>query len=62
MRRKHNKTSHPESKNGNIKNTEITKGDRLENLEKRSWVLGASIFNRIQDIEERISDAEDKKN
>jgi chromosome segregation ATPase len=31
----------------------------LENLEKRSGVIGASITNRIQEIEERISSAED---
>jgi chromosome segregation ATPase len=31
----------------------------LENLEKRSGVIDASITNRIQEIEERISGAED---
>jgi hypothetical protein len=31
----------------------------LENLGKRSRVIDASITNRIQDIEERISGAED---
>jgi hypothetical protein len=31
----------------------------LENLGKRSGVTGASITNRIQEIEERISGAED---
>jgi mRNA-degrading endonuclease YafQ of YafQ-DinJ toxin-antitoxin module len=31
----------------------------LENLGKRSRVIDASITNRIQEIEERISDAED---
>jgi hypothetical protein len=30
----------------------------LENLGKRSGVIDASITNRIQEIEERISDAE----
>jgi hypothetical protein len=31
----------------------------LENLRKRSGVIDASIINRIQEIEERISGAED---
>jgi uncharacterized coiled-coil protein SlyX len=31
----------------------------LENLRKRSGVIDASITNRIQDIDERISEAED---
>jgi hypothetical protein len=31
----------------------------IENLGKRSGVIDASITNRIQDIEERISGAED---
>ena len=31
----------------------------LESLGKRSWVIDASITNRIQEIEERISGAED---
>ena len=31
----------------------------LENLGKRSGVIGASITNRIQEIKERISGAED---
>jgi uncharacterized coiled-coil protein SlyX len=31
----------------------------IENLGKRSGVIDASIANRIQEIEERISDAED---
>ena len=31
----------------------------LENLGKRSGVIDASIINRIQEIEERISGAED---
>jgi predicted nucleic acid-binding Zn-ribbon protein len=31
----------------------------LENLERRPGVIDASITNRIQEIEERISDAED---
>ena len=31
----------------------------LENLGKRSGVIDVSITNRIQEIEERISDAED---
>jgi len=31
----------------------------IENLGKRSGVIGASIINRLQDIEERISGAED---
>ena len=31
----------------------------LENLGKRSGVIDASIINRLQDIEERISGAED---
>ena len=31
----------------------------IENLEKRTGVIDASIINRLQDIEERISGAED---
>ena len=31
----------------------------IENLRKRSGVINVSITNRIQDIEERRSDAED---
>ena len=31
----------------------------IENLEKRSGVIDASITNRIQEIEERISGTED---
>jgi predicted nucleic acid-binding Zn-ribbon protein len=31
----------------------------LENLGKRSGIIEASIINRIREIEERISDAED---
>jgi hypothetical protein len=31
----------------------------IENLEKRSGVIDAGIANRIQEIEERISGAED---
>jgi uncharacterized coiled-coil protein SlyX len=31
----------------------------IKNLEKRSGVIDASITNRIQEIEERISGAED---
>ena len=41
---------------------EITKGDNprnLGNLGKRSGVIYASITNRIQEIEDRISGAED---
>ena len=33
----------------------------IENLGKRSGVIDASIINRIQEIEERISGAEDTK-
>jgi uncharacterized coiled-coil protein SlyX len=42
---------------------EITKGDNpeLENLGKRSGVIDASITNRIQEIEERISEVEDTR-
>ena len=32
---------------------------QLENLGKRSGVIDANIINRIQEIQERISDAED---
>jgi predicted nucleic acid-binding Zn-ribbon protein len=32
---------------------------KIENLEKKSGVIDASITNRIQEIEERISSAED---
>ena len=40
---------------------EITKGDtlELENLGKKSEIIDASITNRIQETEERISGAED---
>ena len=31
----------------------------IENLEKKSWTIDESISNRIQEIEERISGAED---
>jgi hypothetical protein len=64
---KHNQTgegieqNHPGSKNGNRNNKEITKGNNSGdiNLGKRSGVIDASITNRIQEIEERISSAED---
>ena len=32
----------------------------IENLEKKSWAIDANISNRIQEIEGRISGAEDK--
>jgi hypothetical protein len=49
------------SKHGNRNNKEITKGDNpgVRNLRKRSGLIDASITNRIQEIEERISGAED---
>ena len=37
----------------------IKKSQRETNLGKRSGVIDASITNRIKEIEERISDAED---
>jgi hypothetical protein len=49
------------SKNGNrkIKKSERETTLELENLGKKSGVIDASITKRIQDIEERISGAED---
>ena len=42
-----------------IKNSQRKTTLELENLGKRSGVIDASITNRIQEIEERISGAED---
>jgi chromosome segregation ATPase len=42
-----------------IKKSQRETALELENLEKRSGVIGASITNRIQEIEERISGAKD---
>ena len=42
-----------------IKKSQREKTLELENLGERSGVIDASITNRIQDIEERISGAED---
>jgi hypothetical protein len=42
-----------------IKKSESETALELENLGKRSGVIGPSITNRIQNIEERISGAED---
>ena len=53
--------NHPGSKNGSRNIKEITKGDNSEdrNLKKKSGDIDSSITNRIQEIEERISGAED---
>jgi predicted nucleic acid-binding Zn-ribbon protein len=42
-----------------IKKSQRETNLELENLEKRSGVIDASITNRIHEIEERISGAED---
>jgi predicted nucleic acid-binding Zn-ribbon protein len=42
-----------------IKKSQREKTLELENLRKRSGVINSSITNRIQEIEERISGAED---
>jgi predicted nucleic acid-binding Zn-ribbon protein len=42
-----------------IKESQEEKTLEIENLGKRSGVIDASITNRIQEIEERISGAED---
>ena len=42
-----------------IKKSQREKTLEIENLGKKSGVIDASIKNRIQEIEERISDAED---
>ena len=42
-----------------IKKSQREKTLEIENLGKRSGVIDASITNRIQEIEERISDTED---
>jgi hypothetical protein len=49
--------NHPGSKNGSRNNKDITKGETLEieNLGKKSEDIDASITNRIQEKEERIS-------
>ena len=53
--------NHPGPKNGSRNNKEITKGDNSgdRNLGKRTGAIAASITDRIQEIEERISDSED---
>jgi hypothetical protein len=57
------KQNHPVSKNENrtIKTSQRETTLMLENLGNKSGVMDASINNRIQEIEERISDAEDRK-
>ena len=42
-----------------INKSQIETTVEIENLGERSRVIGASITNRIQEIEERISGAED---
>ena len=42
-----------------IKKSQRETTQEMENLGKRSGTIDASITNRIQEIEERISDAED---
>jgi hypothetical protein len=44
---------------GTIKKSQMQTTLEMENLGKRSGVIDASITNRIQEIKERISDAED---
>jgi hypothetical protein len=52
---------HTESKNGSTNNKEITKGDYSGNRKpgNKSGAIDTIITNRIQEIEERISGAED---
>jgi hypothetical protein len=52
---------YPKPKNGNRNNKETTMEATLEkeNLGKRSGVINASINNRMQEIEEGISDVKD---
>jgi predicted nucleic acid-binding Zn-ribbon protein len=42
-----------------IKKSQVETTLEIENLGKRSGVIGVSITNRIQEIDERISGAED---
>ena len=53
--------NHTWSKSGSRNNKEITKryNSEIENVGKKSGDIHASITNRIQEIEERISGAED---
>jgi uncharacterized coiled-coil protein SlyX len=53
--------NHPGSKNGsrNKKKSQREKTLEIENLGKKSEAIEVSITNRIQEIEERISGAED---
>jgi predicted nucleic acid-binding Zn-ribbon protein len=44
-----------------IKESQRETSMEIENLGKRSGIIDASITNRIQEIEERISGAEDTK-
>ena len=44
---------------GTIKKSQMQTTLEMENLGKRSGVIDASITNRIQEIKERIADAED---
>lgn len=55
------KQSHPESKNGNRNNKDVTKEHHPghEDLGKRVGITNASITNKIKEIEERISNIED---
>jgi hypothetical protein len=52
---------HPGHKNGSRNNKEITKGDNSgdRTLGMKSGAIDASITNRIQEMEEIISGAED---
>jgi hypothetical protein len=66
MSRKHNQTgegndqNHPKSKIGSRNNKSQRETTlKMENLRKRSGVINASIMNRIQELKERISGAED---
>ena len=54
--------NHPRSINGSRNNEENPKGDNCGDRNhrgKKSGTIDASISNRIQDMEERISGAED---
>ena len=51
--------NHPGSKNGSRNNKEITNGDNSGDRNPRKEIIGTSITNRMQEIEEKISGAED---
>jgi hypothetical protein len=56
--------NHPRSKNGSRNNEENPKGDNSEDKKKKkkkkkSGTIDVNISNKIQEMEERISGAED---